>query len=617
MTNLQTFDSSRLHRDRKHGYFRPRRVLPHGQLVVAVDVDTVEGEYRETDHRSTHYLAGWSAAAAKFTRGGTVTTKSMRGVTSDQFWRWLHNRAVLDSVTWKTKRRGGSKPPMFIVTVLGFDLARTLPLLRTYDQSMHWHCEFVSTGATPSVSLVEEVDGLRLSFRFVDCTRVWDTPVEELAKQLGAAQPVNATERAALVLDAFTRWREFVLSNRLGRVAMSIGAQSMMSYHEFCPPKMLCVHDNPNVLALERAACAGGYMVNTKTGRVGAGLLVDYRSAYVDAMRNPMPVKLVGSNINPTLAELDAALGEGYLVVARVTLHPHYPTLLTRCRRHTVNSVGVRSRWIDQWHQDEVRCARGHQLVVTTPELAAIRESIASVDEWAVYRADSPFVDWANHIWQVRCAAPDDFTKSMVKRVATALHGRFGYQPTVWVGEDNLDQWGGDFSYWWGMCGGECAVEGTHRHQYRQMLGRVERQDKYREAADSMPAVYAHVTAYARMKLLELIEAAEWSNLFYADTDGIIVRPAAEVKIPRDWFGDGLGDLSRDYLREVEIAGVKRYRYLGGAKLSGVPTSGRRVEGGRWEWEEWQDWFPGDVNSDGVAYSYTRSMRYPLEDNQC
>ena len=612
MGDLHKIESLRLHRDRQSGYFKQSSALPASQLVVTVDVDTIEGEYREHDLRSSHYLAGWSATCTFYRDGAPAVTRHMDGVTSNQFWRWLHNRAVVDIPTWRTRRRRGSAPPLVTVSVLGANLSRTLPLLNTYQKALAWPAEFVSTGSTPSVSLVELVEGVRFSYRFVDIARIWDTTLEDLAKQLGLAQPVTARDSADIVAQAFRTWRKFIITNHLGRVAMSIGAQSMMSYRRFCAPKSLCLHTDATVLALERKACAGGYMAAMQTGIVGDCVLVDYRSAYVDAMRNPMPVKLVGAGVTPPLHEFYRVIDEGYSVVAAVTLAPHTPTLLGRCRRHTVNKLGAHTTFTEQTDRDFSRCRAGHKTVLTTPELVAVKGLIESVETWAVYRSDTVFSDWCQHIWRVRCNARDDFTRAMTKRLATALHGCFAYQPSVWTAEDTLDQWGGDFTYWWGICGGDCKTEGTHRHKYRQMLGRVERQDRYKEGANSMPAIYAHVTAHARLKLSALIETVGWGHTFYADTDGAIIDLSAESLIPADWFGNGLGELSRDVLRDVEIAAVKRYRYAGGARLSGLPSAGRVING-RWEFEEWGDWFPSNIESDGVAFTYTRQMKHPWE----
>jgi len=44
------------------------------------------------------------------------------------------------------------------------------------------------------------------------------------------------------------------------------------------------------------------------------------------------------------------------------------------------------------------------------------------------------------------------------------------------------------------------------------------------EAVNSMPAISAHVTDYARLYLWKLIDAADIKNCYYCDTDSIIVN---------------------------------------------------------------------------------------------
>ena len=595
-------------------------------LIGFVDVDTVEGQL-DYDKRTAHTLGCWHLILCKYRADGQHTFKQYTGSTSKHFWTCLRNQTLNTNIKY--------------LNIIGSDMAKTLPLLDVYQQTEDMTVGFVSEGVHPAVTLKNDV----CEYAFVDAFRVWGMHNWELAKQLGLAQPVSAAERTQLVVDAHSHWRECVLKHNLGfRVLCSIGGQALSSYKRWMPARTLAIHCDVEALSLERAACEGGYMMALQTGYMGDGFLLDFNAAYVAEMRNPMPARRITSGDNIDLTELDRLLNEGHTIVAEVDLCGHVPHLLVHCRRHCATEpetsqysyehddpsdavasveIDVETGAIDtnfrspvyggQNALDTYRCRVGHCAVLTTPEIAAMRPYVTAVRRFVSFATEYPFDAWCDHIWGARQAETGDpFTSAMLKRLGAALHGRFKYTPMTWVLDDDLNTWGLDASHWHALCGVNCEQEGTHRHRFRQIMGRTERQDVFGEGSDTMPAIYAHTTAYARMRLLELIETVGWGDVWYADTDGIIVSPEGANKIPHHWLGDGLGELSVEYLTDVRISGVKRYTHGAGAKLSSYPADGF-LDGTFWVFDEWQGWFPYNAETDGVAYSWQRKIPYPAK----
>jgi len=101
------------------------------------------------------------------------------------------------------------------------------------------------------------------------------------------------------------------------------------------------------------------------------------------------------------------------------------------------------------------------------------------------------------------------------------------------------------------------------------------------EASNSMPAISAHVTDYARLYLWKLIEAAGTGNCFYCDTDSIIVNQAGMKKLILFCDPDRLGWLKVEKeSKEVEIRGAKNYTFGGEDTIKGIPKKAKRNKDG-------------------------------------
>ena len=245
--------------------------------------------------------------------------------------------------------------------------------------------------------------------------------------------------------------------------------------------------------------------------------------------------------------------------------------------------------------------------MLTTPEILRVRDDIYDVGRMSVYSGGEYFKEWALQMWDLRQnSEKGTLMHAMSKRLATALHGRFGYRPTYWTEVEGLDVPFGQDETEWTVPDPETG----RQVRFRQMLGVVEREVKLDESKESCPVVASHITAYARLRLLDLIEEVGLSRIMYCDTDGILVGDGGLKRVPEEWFGSGIGELSYEQYNNVKIWGVKRYVHAEGLKLAAYSRKGKPV-GGRWEWEEWSDWWPYTEDDDGMAYAHMWSIGLP------
>jgi hypothetical protein len=87
----------------------------------------------------------------------------------------------------------------------------------------------------------------------------------------------------------------------------------------------------------------------------------------------------------------------------------------------------------------------------------------------------------------------------------------------------------------------------------------------------AFPAISTYITSIIRTRLLNLIEIAGWDNVFYFDTDGLIVNENGFEKL-KDLIGEDIGELKiEEKGSNIEIIAPKFYSIEGKTKFAGIP----------------------------------------------
>ena len=107
--------------------------------------------------------------------------------------------------------------------------------------------------------------------------------------------------------------------------------------------------------------------------------------------------------------------------------------------------------------------------------------------------------------------------------------------------------------------------------RHRQLGGLVQTRNEEAESRDSFPAIAAHVTAYARMKLWEIITLAGVDNVLYCDTDSVLVNDTGKRNVAFITDKELMGKLSvKGSYSVCEIWGAKDYRFDQLSRTKGV-----------------------------------------------
>lgn len=341
----------------------------------------------------------------------------------------------------------------------------------------------------------------------------------------------------------------------LGNFAATLPAQAYTAWRHRHLHHRVLIDDHPRALDLARRAYHGGRTEAWRLGEIAGPVVVyDVVSMYPAVMTTtPMPTVLRSWARHCSVATL-RALVKRSCVIADVTIatdRADYPIV----------------------HEGRLIFPVGRfRAVLTTPELVhALRSGhVMSVHELAIYDRAILF-DTYVHEWHARrsraIAEGRIADATLSKLMMNALYGKFGQRGRVFsdVGDAPPDE----VRSWVEID----ADTGTVRH-YRTFGGRLQERSDEVESRESHPAIAAHVTAAARMRLLGAMERAGRMNIVYADTDSLFALPPAVGTLDSLVRPGRLGWLKRERtLETLTIHALKDYTADGVRKTKGIRSN--------------------------------------------
>lgn len=360
---------------------------------------------------------------------------------------------------------------------------------------------------------------------------------------------------------AWLLYIEFLEKNDLGHFALTIAGQAFNAYrHRFMKEKIY-IHNSPQAIAYERASYRGGrteaFFIGKKKGR---HYLLDVNSMYPSVMReNELPVKLVKTISGPDKKTV-ARLLRKYCVVADCLLDLKEPA-------------------IGKVHEGKLIFPIGRfSAVLTTREIewALQHNALATVYKIFVYEKKKIFSEYVDFFYgeKVRYKKENNAAFSfMCKLFLNSLYGRFGMRHEEWspAARGMLTE-DGALDY---------VVEDTPVKE-RMIAGKREISNGRKfEGYDTFVAIPAHITGDARMKLWSIIKTAGRKNVFYCDTDSVIVNEAGYRRCRKLIDADRLGALGlKECADDLEIYGPKDYVFHGKQVIKGISKNAVKLGAG-------------------------------------
>lgn len=389
-------------------------------------------------------------------------------------------------------------------------------------------------------------------------------------------------------------WLGFLDEHQCGSFKPTVSSTAFNTWrHRFMADKVH-IHVVERALQLERDAYSGGRAECLWVGRREDGpyYYLDVNNMYGWVLSTcEMPTGIWGSSVDIDPWRLAYKL-ERYAVIARVTIAPTEPWFPQKQGIFTFYPVGLFSA------------------VLTTPELklAVDRGWLVDVESCAWYSKAVLFGEYTQEFTRQRRRYERDGNQGMAricKLLVNGLYGKFGQRglsiervgdcdPTDVRAEEVYD-----------------AETGEH---FRQIWlgGGIWRERKTGESWNSFPGIAAHVTAYARLRLYELLRRVPQGHAFYMDTDSLIVDQVGYDALSKLVNPQQLGmlkvELSSDWL---EIHAPKDYAMAGREKRKGIRADALQLGPATFQQTSWLK-LPGLIQA-GVTEGYlTKETRKTL-----
>jgi len=364
----------------------------------------------------------------------------------------------------------------------------------------------------------------------------------------------------------YTAWREwltFLKDQDLGTFGKTITSQAFNAFrHRFMTHNIL-VSVNNKATEIERASYRGG---RTECFQLGAlpredYYLLDINSLYPYCMKtNPYPTRHLYMKYNPPLEFLERVL-KNRCVVGDVLVTVDKPMFGVRHNSRLVFPIGT------------------FRVTLTSSELTRALSigAVVKIYTLSVYHREFIFSDFVDYFYSQRLAfkkAGKPVYAYLCKKLLNHLYGKFGQRNEEWVfiGEEPKPV---DYVEV------EIDAQTGKRYTVRCIAGQICRTDNSVEGYNSFTAISSEVTANARMLLWEFIEKAGPENVFYTDTDSLLVNKAGRDNLAGDISRTELGKLKLvQRTSKAVLHNVKDYQLGRKVKIKGISRTAEKVSEG-------------------------------------
>lgn len=354
----------------------------------------------------------------------------------------------------------------------------------------------------------------------------------------------------------------YLRDNDLSKLTHTVSSLALSTYVRRFKPCSIYIDGDKTRSAVGRASYFGGRTEAFKLGKFKEPLyLIDINSQYPFIMQSSkFPYRTLSHykkvNLNDLIDVLDR-----YAVTAVVDIDTDIPAYPVKIDNRTCFPVGT---------------FRTH---LSTPEIeyAINHDHIKKVYSLIIYEQERLFYDYVNYFYSSRIKnrkAGNDVWSLLDKYLLNTLYGKFGQSHREWVkclmlpkGFPHTDR---------------IKDHDTGKYFYiMEINDEVFTSVKDSEARDSFPAIAAHVTAGARILLQHTMDFVGYKNVYYCDTDSLLLNQKGYDRIKPNLDNDRLGAWGFvDRYDDIEIFGAKDYRFGSLNKTKGIKGNAIQVKPG-------------------------------------
>lgn len=424
---------------------------------------------------------------------------------------------------------------------------------------------------------------------FVDTFNYWQVSVEKMGKAIGLEKgKYDEVEHdrekliqycrtdVRILTEYLLEYIRFIRKNDLGPFKLTLASQAFSAYRAKFMNEEIFVHNDPRAIDLERKAYYGGRVECFRIGDFNGQTFykLDVNSMYPHVMKHfEYPKKLVAYSENIPLHLLEKHLKTHY-VIADVEISTQTPAYPCKLQDKLCFPIGCFRTVL---HHSEL--------------LIALRENaIRNVFRIAIYEKGNLFTEYVDYFYRIKTEAEsqkNEVQRTFAKIMLNSLYGKFGQSGhhTEYVENTVNPRFGRFVGY----------SEKLGRRVETVCLGNKIRVSwNEGESYYSCPSIAGAVTSYARAVLWKYIEIADRENVYYCDTDSLIVNNDGFVRLV-DWIDQTkLGFLKvEDISDNLTIHGLKDYVFGSTTKHKGIPKTAQRIDDNTWSYtsfERFKSW---------------------------
>lgn len=440
---------------------------------------------------------------------------------------------------------------------------------------------------------------------FISSTNIYQSSLDSLGKLYGINKGDWASvkddsealaeycQKDVLILrEAMEGWMEFIDKNDLGPFAITLASQAFCTWRYRFQPESILIDSDKRALETSRAAYYGGrtecfYIGNT----TGQFIYIDVNSMYPSVMLdNLYPTNLVGCADNVPLGTLHRVLLK-HLVTADVTLQTDIPAYPLKYKKRLMFPTGR------------------FRTTLSTPELVYALDSghIKKIHRIAYYERSRLFSEYVDTIYKMRRHFKDvgnDVWAMLCKLLLNTLYGKFAQTGIRFEKVTDSAPFGIGIEREYNARLGEWFT-------FRHFGNSIQKAEKIPESYNSHPAIAAHVTSYARMELWNVIALAGIDNVYYCDTDSLVINLEGFSRVKCLCDETELGKWAiESYPIEMDIYGPKDYHIGYKEKIKGIKKDAEKISNDIYIQSQWETIKGGIRSAQGLSPKTRKVVKY-------
>lgn len=373
----------------------------------------------------------------------------------------------------------------------------------------------------------------------------------------------------------------FIIEHNLGNFKLTIASQAFTAFrHRFLNGEKLLIHNYNEILEMEKDSYRGGrceaFQLTEYEGKkykpIKDVYKLDINSMYSYVMKNnkyPLSPLSRGPLEDMSVNNLRKIIDDNF-ILAQCILNLNIPAIGQKSER-LIFPIGK------------------FRQTVTSPEIKYILDNpkfgeIIKVEKCVGYRQENIFSDYVDYFFNLKTNSTNSASKGVAKIFLNSLYGKFGqkaYPESTKVLPNDIMYDAMNYMFDEGKTFSMSSLDTTTMENVRYTkLG----EDIYKTSPPieefselSVPIIASAVTSYARQYLFELMMISGLENVYYCDTDSIFTNCCGYENLYNYIHETKLGKLKLEDFGEVEIYGLKNYKFNGELKLKGIKRDAEMI----------------------------------------